>query len=121
MRTIALAGSRYLALLFAIGLAIGEAVINWGNWQYAPLWIVDYIIAAWLILGFVKTRHGSAIHVLLSGWAFTAGVFYMALFLSLDSATGIPADPALLILIGVMLGLSILGFLGALGSVGREA
>jgi hypothetical protein len=25
--------SRYAALVFAVGLAISEAVINWGHWQ----------------------------------------------------------------------------------------
>lgn len=111
----ALSCSRYLALLFAAGLAIGEAVINWGNWQYAPLWIVDYVIAAWLILGFVKTRHGGKTSVLLSGRAFTAGVFYMALFVSLDPEISIHFEPdtALLVLVGFMLGISVIGFLCA--------
>ena len=114
-----LACSRYLALLFAIGLGIGEAVLNWGHWQYAPLWIVDYIIVAWLIWAFFKTRSGDHVHTLLSGWAFAAGIFYMALFISLDPA--IPAHmrvgASLLFLIGLMLGLSIAGFLCALFSI----
>src|SRR5262245_20839200 len=114
-----LACARYLALFFAIGLGIGEAVINWGHWQYDPLWIVDYIIVGWLIWAFFKTRSGSHIHTLLSGWAFTAGIFYMALFVSLDP--GIPAHlrvaPLLLFLMGLMLGLSIAGFLCVLFSI----
>jgi hypothetical protein len=104
-----------LALVFAIGLGIGETVINWGHWQYAPLWIVDYIIVAWLLWGFFKTRSGSHVHSLLSAWAFTAGIFYMALFVSMDPA--IPADmraaSVLLLLMGVMLGVSALGLLCA--------
>ena len=63
--------------MFAVGLGIGEAVINWGHWQYAPLWIVDYVIVGWLFLGFRKTRSGHHVHILLSAWAFTAGVFYL--------------------------------------------
>lgn len=119
----ALACSRYLALLFAAGLAIGEAVINWGNWQYAPLWIVDYIIVAWLILGFVKTRHGDNLHILLAGWAFTAGVFYMALFVSLDPqiAVHFETDTVLMALVGFMLGVCIAGFLCALRALYRPA
>lgn len=111
----ALACSRYLALLFAAGLGIGEAVINWGNWQYAPLWIVDYIIVAWLILGFIKTRNGGHIHILLGGWAFTAGVFYMALFVSLDPEISIhfESNTVLLALVGLMLGISVIGLLCA--------
>jgi len=108
-----LACSRYLALVFAIGLGIGEAVINWGHWQYAPLWIVDYIIVGWLLWAFFKTRSGGHVHSLLSGWAFTAGIFYMALFVSLDPAipAHMRAGTFLLVLMGLMMGLSILGFL----------
>ena len=80
--------SRYTALLFAVGLGIGEAVINWGHWQFAPLWIVDYLCVAWLLAGFYQTRSQAvgrqSIAVLTSAWAFTAGAFYMALFISLD-------------------------------------
>lgn len=114
-----LACARYLALLFAIGLGIGEAVINWGHWQYAPLWIVDYIIVAWLIWAFFKTRSGGHVYALLSGWAFTAGIFYMALFVSLDPAIPAPmrAPTVLLFLMGLMLGVSIAGFLCALFSI----
>lgn len=111
-----LAWSRYLALLFAIVLGIGEAVINWGHWQYAPLWIVDYIIVGWLLWSFLKTRSGHHVHMLLSGWAFTAGVFYIALFASLDpeNPTSTDTNMVLLVLISLMLGLSVVGFLCAL-------
>lgn len=109
--------SRYLALLFAVGLGIGEAVINWGDWQFAPLWIVDYIIVLWLLVGFFMARRAGSAHVLTSGWAFTAGVFYMALFISLDPALSshMETDPVLLTLIGMMLGFAVLGFLCSLG------
>ena len=111
-----LACSRYLALVFAIGLGIGEAVINWGHWQYAPLWIVDYIIVGWLLWAFFKTRSGGHVHSLLSGWAFAAGIFYMAFFISLDPAipAHMRAGAVLLILMGLMLGWTILGLLFAL-------
>ena len=111
-----LAVSRYLALVFAIGLGIGEAVLNWGNWQYAPLWIVDYVIVAWLIFAFFKTRSGGDVHHLLSGWAFTAGVFYMALFVSLDPEiqAHFPANNVLLVPMGILLAMSVAGFFCAL-------
>jgi hypothetical protein len=111
-----LACSRYLALIFAIGLGVGEAVINWGHWQYAPLWIVDYIIVGWLLWAFVATRSGKSVHFLLSGWAFAAAVFYMALFISLDPeiARHFEANRVLLMLIGLMLGVSVVGFSCAL-------
>jgi hypothetical protein len=110
----ALAWSRYVAVLFAIGLGIGEAVINWGRWQYAPLWVVDYVIVAWLLWAFVSTRAGQRVHLLLAAWAFTSGVFYMALFTSLDPQLGLTVSPVLLSLIGVMLAGSVAGFFCAL-------
>ena len=41
-----LTSCRYLALVYAIVLAIVEAVLNSRReqWQYAPLWIIDYVI-----------------------------------------------------------------------------
>ncbi|MFN0110420.1 MAG: hypothetical protein ACKVZH_16315 [Blastocatellia bacterium] len=114
--------SRWLALIFAIGLGIGEAVINWGNWQYAPLWIVDYVIVAWLLVGFFQTRQRSEVTVLASGWAFTAGVFYLALFVGL-SPEWLKCQPernsTLEFLIGLMLALAVFGFVCALLSKRR--
>jgi hypothetical protein len=108
--------SRYTALLFAVGLGIGEAVINWGHWQFAPMWIVDYICVVWLLAGFYQTRSQAVgkqgIAVLASGWAFTAGAFYMALFISLDPGVAkcnIGARGTILILIGLMLLIAALG------------
>jgi len=112
--------SRYLALLFAIGLGVGEAVINWGHWQYAPLWIVDYVIVAWLAYGFFVTRQRRGVHVLLAGWAFTGGVFYMAFFVSLDPTMAIDANSVMLALIGGMLAAACVGFCCALLSL-RDA
>jgi hypothetical protein len=112
----ALQWSRYTALIFALGLGVGEAVINWGHWQYAPLWIVDYICVAWLLAGFYQTRKKTldrqGIAVLVSGWAFTAGVFYMALFISLDPEMvkyDISVNRTILILIELMLVIAALG------------
>ena len=108
--------SRYTAFVFAVGLAIGETILNWENWQFAPLWIVDYAIALWLMIGFFSTRQGKNLHILQSGWAFTAGVFYMALFVSIDPelAPYIKAAPQELFLMGLMLSLSCIGLVCAL-------
>ena len=107
---------RVLAVVFAIGLGIGETVINWGHWQYAPLWIVDYLMVFWLLWAVWQTKNGQNVHHLLSAWAFTMGVFYIALFVSLDpeNAADSQSDSTLLILMGLMLGISLIGFLGAL-------
>lgn len=106
-----LSWSRYTALLFAVGLGVGEAIINWGDWQFAPLWIVDYVIVVWLLVGFYQTRQGRNVPTLTGGWAFTAGVFYMALFVSLDPELKqqIKPDRTILILIALMLICAALG------------
>ena len=81
-----LGAARYLALVLAVSLAIAEAVINESrpHWQYAPLWIIDYAIAASLLAGFRLTRRGRWIPILMSAYALAAGVFYLAFFLQFD-------------------------------------
>ena len=38
-----------IATLYSIILGIVEAMLNWGDWQYAPSWIVDYLIVIILL------------------------------------------------------------------------
>ncbi len=101
--------SRYLALAFAVVLAVVEALLNMSRpqWQFAPLWIIDYVIVAALLAGFWLTREPSQAPVLMAGWALAAGVFYMALFVSMDPEVtrGAVVDTFFLGLIG--LGLSV--------------
>ncbi len=108
--------SRYLALLFAVGLAIGETIISWGNWQFAPLWIVDYVMVVWLLYAYYKTRQSEYRHTLLAAWAFTLGVFYMDLFVYADPQ--VPANvrpaPVVMALIVLCLVISLIGFVSAL-------
>ena len=67
-----LRASARLALAFGTFLAVGELVRNWGDWQWWPFWVVDYI-----------------------------------------------EQRPLTLVIGVLFGLSILGFLGAVLSARR--
>lgn len=105
--------SRYTALVFAIGLAIGEAIINWGNWQWWPLWVVDYAIVLWLAIAFWRTGRGASPLELSTAWAFACGVFYMALFIWLnrlrDGEVQLAGNEPLFILIAIMLTLTIAG------------
>ncbi|HKB05323.1 MAG TPA: hypothetical protein VKD90_24075 [Gemmataceae bacterium] len=111
-----LTACRYLALAYAIGLAIAEAVLNsvQGQWQYAPMWVIDYVIVAYLLIGFWATRRGRGVPVLMSAYALSAGVLYMAFFASFDpdlpdSARG----PGFVVaLIGLALSVSVLGLIG---------
>ena len=111
--------SRYLALLFAIGLGIGETIISWGHWQFAPLWIIDYFMVVLLLYAFYKAGRPGHAYTLLAAWAFTAGVFYMDLFVNLDPQLPPSMQPGrvLLALITLMLVLSLIGFFSALFAV----
>ena len=76
--------NRVIAFLFAVGLGIGEAVINWGNWQFAPLWVIDYLIVMTLLAGALVAERTLSKNLLLAGWSMAFGVMYMALFVTLD-------------------------------------
>jgi len=108
-----LTSCRYLALAYAIGLAIGEAVINSSqeHWQYAPLWVIDYLIVAYLLAGFWMTRRGKYIPILMSAYALSTGVLYIAFFVNFDpdlpeAARG---QDIVVALIGLVLGVSVVG------------
>lgn len=103
--------NRVLATLFAIGLGIGEAVMNWGNWQYAPLWIVDYMIVIVLLVGAFQASTEKSASILKASWAFSFGVMYMALFVTIDpdKEKYYNASPIILYLIGLLIMLSVIG------------
>jgi FtsH-binding integral membrane protein len=119
-----LACCRYLALVYAIGLAIAEAVLNsiQGQWQYAPMWVIDYVIVAYLLAGFWATRRGRAIPVLLSAYALSAGVVYMAFFASFDPdlPPELRGPPSVVALIGLALAASVLGLIGTTAAWARQ-
>jgi RsiW-degrading membrane proteinase PrsW (M82 family) len=116
--------SRWLALVFAIVLGVAEALLNQsrpdGKWQYAPLWIIDYVIVAALLAGFWLNRRRGHEPVLIMAWALAAGVFYLALFASLDpdlAQNQPPDDPGrnlFLTLVGSSLAVQVLGLALAL-------
>ena len=106
--------SRYLALAFSLALAVTEFLLNQSRdaWQYAPLWIIDYVIVLSLLGGFFITRNGRHVGLLMSSWALTAGVFYMAYFMSKDPSAirpGPEVDERLMCLVGLGLLVSLIG------------
>jgi hypothetical protein len=108
---------RYLALAYAIGLAIGETVINSSqeHWQYAPLWIIDYVIVAYLLVGFWVSRRGRYVPILMSAFALSAGVLYLVFFINLDPELPDAARlefGIVLSLIGMVLVISVIGLVG---------
>jgi len=84
--------SAYLALFFGIGLAAFETLVNWGQWQWWPFWLIDYAAAILLICGAfsVFRQHGFAAKLLCAGWAFTLAMFWMSLAGNIENGT----DPA---------------------------
>jgi hypothetical protein len=107
---------RYLALTYAIGLAIGETVLNSSldQWQYAPMWIIDYLVVAYLLIAFWTTRRGRNVPMLMSAYALSTGVMYVVFFMSLDPDLPGTARPhgVLLVLLGLVFGISVIGLVG---------
>ena len=103
-----------VATLYSIILAIVEVMLNWDDWQYAPLWIVDYIIVVILLSAVFLFKENIQRLLLLLGWAFSAGVMYMVLFINLEPISTTIASPnveGILPLVGLALLVSILGIL----------
>ena len=101
-----------VATLYSIILAIVEAILNWGDWQYAPLWIVDYLIVIILLSAVFVFKKNIQRLMLLLGWAFSAGVMYMVLFINLEPTPTTIASPNIegkLPLVGLALMVSIVG------------
>jgi len=101
-----------LASIYAITLGIVEAFLNWGDWQYTPLWLVDYIIVVILLLAVFFFKDSMQKMFLLIGWAFSLGVMYMALFVNLGSVAVVNQD----ILFPIVLAFSV-SFLGLILTV----
>ena len=101
-----------IATLYSIILAIVEAMLNWGDWQYAPLWVVDYLIVIILLSAVFVFKKNIQRLMLLLGWAFSSGVMYMALFINLEPIPTTIKPPnveGILPLVGLALVVSIIG------------
>ncbi len=86
--------SAILAVITGVVLALGELRANWGDWQFWPLWLVDFAASALLIAGgwMVFRRHPLAQSVLASGWAFTLGMSWLSLGINLDLGVSAARD-----------------------------
>mgnify|MGYP001221791664 CR=1 FL=1 len=100
-----------VATLYSIILAIVETMLNWGDWQYAPLWIVDYLIVIILLLAVFVFKKNLQRLMLLLGWTFSSGVMYMGLFLGLDPNTILGFDKNILFSIALALIVSVIGII----------
>lgn len=92
------------ALLFA-----GETLRNWGDWQWWPFWLVDFIAATLFIIGgyyALLPRHKRKLSLVTGAYGFSSAMTYMSFFGHLNSASQstngpIPVD-TLTIIIGSM-------------------
>jgi hypothetical protein len=109
--------SAYLAIFTGTALSLAETWLNWGDWQPWPFFVVDYLAAAMLVLGGLRTlrKQKGGLRLLAGGWGFTAGMAWMAFFLTWQQAgagsdfTDTVTPNALLALIGALLIASLVG------------
>jgi hypothetical protein len=113
--------SAWLAIVFGLSLSVLEALRNWGNWQWWPFWVVDYVAAALLIIGGALALRGRADRWLTAGWGFACAMFWMSFFGHLDTvlAGGVDTREArLTTIIGALFGVTVVGLV--LSLIGRR-
>ena len=113
--------SAIVAIVFGLVLAAGEVMRNWGDWQWWPFWLVDYIAAALLIFGGQRALNTGTVRWLTGAWGWTAAMAWMSFFshlYELREQTGTHTGPMdegqLTTIIGIGLGVTLVGFLLAL-------
>ncbi len=122
--------SAVLAVAFGLFLAVAEAYRNWGDWQWWPFWVIDYICAVLLIAGGWQVIRGRNNALLLGGWGVTFAAFWSSFFTHVREAEeraantfgpdGSVSEQSLTIVIGVMLVLSVVGFFMGLAASKKQ-
>ena len=113
--------SAWVAIAFGLSLAGLEVVRNWGNWEWWPFWVVDYVAVALLVVGGAMVLRGKSERWLTAGWGFACAMFWMSYFGHLEGVlkAGAGVDPhehRLTMIIGAMFALTIAGLVLALAA-----
>lgn len=121
-----LKSAAWLAIAFGLSLAVLEVARNWGDWQWWPFWVIDYIVAFLLLGGGVAVvrRGADAARWLTGAWGFACAIFYASFFSHIGDAMERAPDAreqTITAFIAVMFGLTVLGFVGSLLGGRRKA
>ena len=78
-----------MALVYGLGLAGSETLVNWGQWQWWPWWLVDYVAAVLLLTGglMVLRAHRVGPLILTCGWGIVLGMMWMSLAGNIEQGT----------------------------------
>jgi hypothetical protein len=128
----------WLALAFAVFLAVAEVTRNSGVVQWWPFWVVDYIAVGLLLWGAAavlwtpSANRGGAI--LTAGWGFATAMFWMSFFghlgevmrsgveIDITNAQSAVDEPWLTVIIGVLFATTVVGLVTSLiGEMRRAA
>lgn len=106
--------SAWLAVAFGLILGVLEAVRNWGDWQWWPFWVVDYVAATLLVVGGLLALRGPVERWLTAGWGFACAMFWMSFFGHYGDAMKAGAEVSvreqrLTLIIGLMFGITVVG------------
>ncbi len=84
-----LTASSGLAIMFGLGLAGFETLVNWGQWQWWPWWLVDYVAAGLLLVAGIAVLQNRSWgpKLLCAGWGFALGMMWMSLAGNIASGT----------------------------------
>ncbi len=115
--------SAWLGVAFGLLLGVLEAVRNWGDWQWWPFWVVDYLAAIMLVVGGLLALRGFAERWLSAGWGFASAMFWMSFFGSyrdlVEAGAHVGArEKTLTLIIGLMFVVALVGL--ALSLLGRS-
>ena len=115
--------SAWIAVVFGLLLGVLEIVRNWGDWEWWPFWVVDYVAVVLLVVGGVMVLRGRTERWLTAGWGFACAMFWMSYFGHLEgvmkAGTAVDAKECrLTMIIGAMFAVTIAGLV--LGLVSRR-